>query len=229
MRSTVIARCRPLAAALALALALVLVVLAGCRGPRPSGPAGDDRVAPTQATPTFDGLFVDGARWRFRVEVLTDGEVEDAPQPDVICRVTALRTFPGGRASEVDCGDDPEPTVRDKVAGAWIQTDAGLWYELRLPDDGAAPDLDPDARLVPARLTVDAYGVVTLEPDPTPPPGDVSTEIHADGDAWCVATAFGGGETSWDEICLAADGPRSGHAGHGSEVTHEVRFELAGD
>lgn len=210
--------------------AVVVLAVAGCGSQRPAPPpATNSTPAATAApsTPSFDGLFALGAHWRFRIEVITDDEIDASRTGYTTCRVTATSSFPGGRASEVECDEDPDPTVGDKVAGVWIQTEHGLWHELTMPEQGVTPVLEPDGRLLPAPLVAAADGTVATEPDEELRRGDVSTEIRAEGDAWCVFSSFGGGDTSWDELCLDADGPVSGRAGHGSDQTHEVRFELA--
>ena len=223
--SKLLARARSSSSWLVLATSLAL----GCGGaPRPRALHATTTTggAPPVGVPSqaFDGLFEAGRQWRFEVEVRTDGEGDDQPHDTVVCRVTEARRFPGGRASEVEC-DDPGH-VPDEVAGVWLQDADGLWRALELPADGVLPDRSAASLLLPARLVLDATGRAVVPDREAEAQGlDVSTEARTDGHGWCVSTSFGGGDTTWSEICLDGDGLVSALSGSGSEETRELRLD----
>lgn len=222
------------------ALALVSALAAGCGGanrapaastihgaaptPAPSGVAPGTVVR----APRLDRLFTNGSRWRFDVSRQVDGDALDGEDSTLVCEVIAVRHFPGGRASQVDCAlgePDGAPFVGDPFGYVWIQTADGLWLTHDLPADGVVPDLIGSERLLPPRMVADAGGQLVADPAAPEPEGDVSITVRVDGDDWCVETGSGDDQPRLSELCVDEDGPSSSHELDGSEELFLLRAD----
>lgn len=214
-------------------LSILALVALGCRHAAPARPAGAGGPAASVA-PTFDGLFADGARWRFTVtqeDSAWDGAQDggaSAPTTEtsqMSCWVATTRRFPGGRASEVAC-DDADLRATERIAGVWIQTADGLWHASVMPAADATPALAPDERFLAAR-PVEAHDEHVDPPsDDGPSGGSGSTHtVSAEGAGWCVEDTWWGGDEGWRRACLDDRGPVAGAAGSAGASTHEIRFE----
>lgn len=217
-------------AGLALALAL-----AACRSPAPTpAPIGAPVAPAVAAAPAgFDGLFRDGARWRFAIGVESSfwddrdpaadqhGNVIRLTTTEVTCAITAVRTFAQGRASLVECGEDTDRRARELIAGVWLQTADGLWRDSALPEGDHVPAFAPEDQVLPAAPTPvsqrDEYPA-----SPNNPAGATFLDIEPIDDGWCVSR---GTDQSWSHLCLDADGPVSGGSGFDGGSSINVTFE----
>jgi len=218
--------------------ALPLLLLVACKSSTPA--PKPTPTPPPPAEPAFSGLFRSGASWRFKVTRETshwddaDSDADDSGNVhatttwELGCKVSTTVTFPGGRASEIECDEGADWRVAERIAGVWIQTPDGLWHDSSLPDEGVAPTLDPADRFLPA----DPKPVHEETRDPDAPPGEgpaggsgSTLEIEGSGGDWCVFTSTWGGDESWDKLCLDADGPASGGTGFSGAATDDVTFE----
>jgi|JI10StandDraft_1071094.scaffolds.fasta_scaffold91433_3 hypothetical protein len=205
-----------------LARLAVVLALSACRAPGPGPTAAPipPPVAPAAAaaSPRFDGLFYDGARWRFavRVEQLAWDEGDPAADEhgnvlvvetsEATCAVTEVRTFDQGRASQVECAADTHYRIVELLAGEWVQTADGRWRDSTLPE-GDSTDLMPDDRILAAQPTPVSFEE-ELPRSANDPGGSRSYRLERDGDAWCIHRTYLGGGQSW--LCLDDDGPLSG-------------------
>ncbi len=210
-----------------------LLLLVACKSSAPAPKPAPPPPPPAEAS--FSGLFRAGASWRFKVtrEITDYSEEEDrmvtrTSTSELGCGVTATRTFPGGRASEIECDEGADWRVTERIAGVWIQTPEGLWRHDELPDEGVAPTLDLADRFLPA----DPRPVHEETRDPEDPEGrgpafgsGSTLEIEGSGEDWCVFTSSWGGDESWNKLCLAADGPFSGGTGFAGAATDDLTFE----
>lgn len=218
-------------------LSFVLAALAACKSSAPPAPTGPKPPEPV-AEATFDGLFKAGTSWRFTVRSESsmwddtdpaadaNGNVTTESTSETSCKVTATVTFPGGRASEVECAEGTDWRVSERIAGVWIQTTEGLWHDTSLPEEGKAPTLDPATRFLAAAPTPVSKRDEEPESPDGPSGGSGSTlDIEPSGDGWCVSTAYWGGDESWQKLCIDSVGPAAGSTGFAGGSTSEVTFE----
>lgn len=216
---------------LALALALALTA---CRSPGPSPAAVGPAVAAASAG--FDGLFRDGARWRFAIRVESSywddsdpaadqhGNVDTVATSEATCAVTAVRAFARGRASLIECDQGIDGRAAELIAGVWLQTADGLWRDSALPEGDHVPAFAPEDQVLPAAPTpISRRHEHPASPDS--PAGGTSLEVERIADGWCVSQLAWGADHSWRHLCLDGDGPVSGGSGFDGGSSIGVTFE----
>jgi hypothetical protein len=214
-------------------LSLVLA-LSACKS---SAPPKQTTTTPP-ASASFDGLFRADASWRFTVNSESSMWDDSDPAADAngnvvtkstgtaTCKVIATRSFPGGRASQIECDDAASDRVSDTIGGVWIQNADGLWRTTALPDEGQAPTLEPYELFLAANPKPGR--VENKEPEGPDGPAGGSGEIHeieVSGDGWCVTHSSWGGDESWRQLCIDSKGPAGGNAGWAGGSTQESTFQ----
>jgi hypothetical protein len=221
-------------AGLALALAL-----ASCRSPGPAPASVGAPIKPAVATTAlagFDGLFKDGARWRFAVRVESEfwddsdpaadehGTIVRTTTTEVTCAVTAVRAFAQGRASLIECDEGTDSRVVELLAGVWLQTADGLWRDSALPEGDHVPAFAPEDQVLPAAPTAGSRRD-EFPASPDRPAGGISLDLERIDDGWCVSQLAWASAQSWRHLCLDGDGPVSGGSGFDGGSSIAVTFD----